>query len=124
MTVKQSNDNTLTVDGKTLSFDWKIREFLDLGDRIIVRFSILSFAEEDPDSGRNVFAYDRQGNELWRIQDAGVLAGSSKSSSVKVPQGFTGMEQKKDGRIYGWVVDWRYDLDPETGNVSNEEYHR
>jgi hypothetical protein len=124
MTVEQSGDSILLVDGKKVSFDWKIREFLDLGEKIIVRFSVLSFAEEDPESGRNVFAYDRQGNELWRIQDAGVLANSSTLPKVEVPQGFTEMQQKEGGRIYVWAVDWRYDLDPEAGKVSNEKYDR
>lgn len=124
MTVKQSGDNTLAVDESSLTFEWEIREFLDLGDKIIVRFAIDAFAEEDPDSGRNVFAYDRDGNELWRIQDAGVLASSSTLPKVEVPQGFTEMQQKEGGHIYVWAVDWRYDLDPEAGKVSNEEYHR
>ena len=122
MRVEQIGDREVRVDGKVIKFERQIDQILAMSDQIIVAFGVFEFPEDDPDAGRNVFAYDRSGKQLWRIEDAKVMRGGR--TVDKVSQGCTGLQLKEDGTIHAWVVDWRYDLDPETGEISNPKYFR
>ena len=105
-----------------VNFEKEIDKVIPLSDRVIVVFDVLAFPEEDPDAGRNVFAFDRSGKEIWRIEDAEVKV---KGRTVdKVSQGYTDIEHAEDGELFAWVLEWRYDLDPETGKISNPKYFR
>ena len=122
MEVEQIDDSTIFLNGKTLKFEWKIREVVPLSDRVLVRFSILSFPEQDPNAGRNIFAFDSDGNDLWRIEDAHVKVKGRTVSEVS--QGYTDIERTEDESLFAWVLEWRHDLDPETGKISNPKYFR
>ena len=59
--------NVLLLAGNKISFDQEIVETVTLKDRVIVLLEPGDFPEDDPEGGRNVFAYDATGNLLWRI---------------------------------------------------------
>ena len=99
-----------------------VSEILKLPDRVLVMVNNYGAPETDPDFGRNIFAYDLEGNALWRVEDARVMVGGR--TVDKVSQGYTGLRQGKDGTIYAWAMDWRHVLDPETGKISNPKYFR
>ena len=122
MKVEQLDDRSIRVDGKTIEFEWKISKILSLPDRILVMFGVLEFAETDPDAGRNIFAYDLEGNALWRVEDARVMVGGR--TVDKVSQGYTDLHRGDDGKIYAWVLDHRHVLDPETGKILEAAYMR
>lgn len=122
MKVEQLDDRRLRIGERVVQFDRDIDEVLALEDRVIVVFDVLSFAEDDPDVGRNVFAYDAGGNELWRVEDARVMVEGD--TVEKVSQGYTELSETQDGTIHAWAMDWRHDLDPETGKISNPKYFR
>ncbi|MEM9684774.1 MAG: hypothetical protein AAF942_15995 [Pseudomonadota bacterium] len=122
MKVEQLDDRKLRIGEKVIQFDYEIADVLTMSDRVIVLFDVLSFAEDDPDTGRNVFAYDANGNELWRIEDARVMVEGELLE--KVSHGYTELHRTQDKTLHAWVKDWRYDLNTETGEISNPKYVR
>ena len=122
MTVRQTDEKTIHIGDKSITFDVPVREFLELSDRVLVRVSNFTWPETDPDFGRNIFAYDLDGNALWRVEDARVMVGGRTVDEVS--QGYMAFQRGDDGKIYVWILDYRFDLDPETGKVSNEKYFR
>lgn len=98
---------------------YRIDQFVTLDDRVIIMFEFPDEMEDDPESGRNIFAYDETGKELWRIEDSGIV-GPGSEDETEVPWPYTGIGQEEDGRIIvGHPAGYDFDLDPETGKVSN-----
>ena len=123
MKVERIDDESVRINGEAHSFGMEILEILELRDRIIVLFENYEWPDEDPNLGRNIFAYDANGNELWRVQDAEVMIGG-RTTEQDVSSGYTDLQLKDDGKIYAWAMDWRHELDPETVKISNPEYFR
>ncbi len=122
MTVRQIDENTVRIGDKAVTFNMPIREFLELSDRVLIRVKSYGLPETDPDRARNIFAYDLEGNALWRVEDARVMVGGR--TVDKVSQGYTDLHRGDDGKIYAWVLDHRHVLDPETGKILEAEYMR
>ena len=122
MKVELLDGRTVQIDSDRITYEREIDVILPLSDRFLVLFDVFEFSESDPDAGRNLFAYDSTGKQLWRVQDAKM---KRRGRTVeKLSQGYTGLRQGKDGTIYAWVMDWRYELDPNTGKISNPKYFR
>jgi hypothetical protein len=68
--MKGLGTNSIKIRGQRLEFPSEIMETKKLKDRYLIRISSYELDENDPDRGRNVFAYDKSGNLLWRIQDS------------------------------------------------------
>ena len=113
---------TVEIGNRILKFDEKISQVLELEDKILILLNKYGHPENDPDYGRNVVAFDARGEELWRIEDSGVKVRGR--TMEKVSQGYTGLRETRDGTIHAWAMDWRHDLDPKTGKISNPKYVR
>ena len=122
MKVEQLNDNSIRIDNRTIKFPLRILQLLEQEDAILILLNNYGVAISDPNRGRNIIAYSRDGRKLWRVEDARYMVETNSGS--KVSQGYTGLQQKEDGTIYVWVMDWRYLLDPETGKISDAAYMR
>jgi hypothetical protein len=119
MKIIQVGERTLDINDRHVEFDFRIDEFLVLDDRVIILFKTSDFLENDPESGRNVFAFDETGKQLWRIQDSGFTA-PRLADDTEVPQPYTGMGPEDDGRIVVFQpIGCEFDLDPDTGKISN-----
>ena len=123
MKAEQLDDQRVRIDGKIFDFEMEIVDLLKLEDRVIILFENYEWPDEDPNLGRNVFAYGQNGEQLWRIEDAEVMIGGH-TVEHEVSTGYTVLQQKEDGTIHAWAMDWRHDLDPETGKISNPKYFR
>lgn len=122
MRVSKLDDRTLRVGDTTIRSNDAITQVLELDAKILVLFDNYDHPEDDPNFGRNIVAYDARGNELWRIEDARVMVPGR--TLDKVPQFYTGLRESQDGKVHAWVLDWRYDLNTETGAISNPKYFR
>lgn len=111
--------NSLVISGREVSFKEEVFESLQLPDRVIVLLNPADFADEDPFSGRNIVCLDEKGELLWRIEDAGVTR--STADGREIPDPFTGIELNDDGKTIevGIAAGVDFDLDPETGEISN-----
>ena len=120
MKVTQVGERALEINGRHVDYAQRINQFLALEDRVIVRFAPSEELEDDPEFGRNIFAFDETGNQLWRIQDSGFTIGSHRDDDSEVRAPYTGMGQKDDGRItVSQQIGCEFDLDPKTGKMSN-----
>ncbi len=121
--VSTSGKHTVVVNGRKLIFEQRVSEVLTVDDRVLVRLNSFDFPADDSDAGRNVFAYDENGELLWRIEDSGFAAGGPGGKPVK--QGYTGMGPDEDGRFRVFQpIGCLYDVDLETGKISNPELTR
>ncbi|MDP6805843.1 MAG: hypothetical protein QF902_11040 [Rhodospirillales bacterium] len=94
-----------------------------LEDRVIIRLLVGDFEIGDPLVGRNVLAFDKDGNMLWRIPTTGVMVRDPDGSEA--PEAYFNLRLNSDGETINIASpDLTYDLDPETGKLSGGRVHR
>ncbi len=112
-------DNRLTIDGNTVELEQPIEDMVERRDRVIVVLDDEEYAPGDPTGDRNVVAVDRNGTMLWRI----VPSMSPTPGEPGRTEPFIAVDIKnRDGEEKVVVYDGmgsRYDLDTETGKLSN-----
>lgn len=119
LSVKNSTQS-ISINGREIEFDVPVIDTIVLEDRVLVLLDSYYYSDNDPDAGRNVFAYDANGEFLWRIQDSGFTSVSNRDHVTEVPQGYTGIALENDGRItVNQPIGCEFDVDPETGEISN-----
>ncbi len=113
---------TLTINGRELTFEQEIYQSVELPDRVIVLLHPGDFAKDDPLKGCNIIALDEDGEMLWRIQDRGVTL--TTKDGKEISESYTGLGLAKDEKTvrvstpFGFL----YELDPETGQISNPKF--
>ena len=122
MKVERVGDETVQIGGNTIALGARITALLELSDKVLILVNNSAWSETDSNFGRNILAYDTDGRRLWRIEDGQVMVGGR--TVDKVSQGCTELSQSEDGTIHAWVLEWRHDLNPETGEISNAIYIR
>jgi len=101
-------------------FKFPIREVLEIQGRLIVRLDTLGRKDiNTEEKNRNIFCLNERGDILWQIQDPDTYPpGFPKSDSP-----FVGMRLTKDGKLRATSWDSHaYDVDIETGTLSNAEF--
>ena len=68
--------------------------------------------------GRNIVAYDSDGNMVWRVEDHGVRVQSER----KAPEAFFNIGLKDGNILQAVSLSYIFRLDPETGTLSNPRY--
>ncbi len=115
---------TLTINGQTVTFGQKVKQVIVLDDRVIIRLLVDDFAEGDPMVGRNILAFDAEGKMLWRVMDHGATL-EADDGNGRVPQAFLALWVDDDRKtIKAGIPAFIFDLDPETGELSNPELNR
>lgn len=109
MTQIQYEDNVLTIGGESVSLEYEITQVME-EDGVVL--AVLYPPEGEQHDGRNVIAFDADGNQLWRS---------------KCPEDATshlfGELYKEGDAIIGWS--WNsneYKIDLETGELENLGY--
>ena len=112
--IQASNSGkTLTVNGRTIEFEQRVDELVVLDDRVIIHLHVSDFSVGDPLVGRNILAFDASGEMLWRIPATGVIRGKS-------PEAFFDLWMGDDGKVRtGTANGFDWDVDPDTGKISN-----
>ncbi len=112
-------ENRLTIDGETVELEKPIRQIVEFDNRIIVLFNPDEYTGEEPGIDRNVVAVGRDSAMLWRIERSGSIASGGPGRTSP----FVALEIENRGGgevviVYD-VAGACYDLDPETGKLSN-----
>ena len=112
---------TLTINGRAIEFDQKVDEVVEFPDRVVIRLRVDDFAVVDPLVGRNILAFDRTGEMVWRIPANGLTRPSRYGGET--PGAYFGLWiDKKDGKLKtGIPSGWTFEIDPETGEPSKPE---
>ncbi|MDP6805844.1 MAG: hypothetical protein QF902_11045 [Rhodospirillales bacterium] len=110
---------TLTIDGRKLAFDQRVEAMVVLDHRVIIELDADDFELGDPLVGRNILAFDSNGEMLWRIPATGMMVRDD-DSSPEAPEAFFGLGLHSDGKtITIGTPDMIYEVDPETGKIFN-----
>ena len=134
ISVRKIDSCGICVNDRQHSFDQRIDEIIELGDKVIILLNTDYFDYGDPMVGRNVLCYGADGELLWRVADHGCVIHARHDDPVTqpdeegeryVPQSILGMDiEEGTGKIKIGLPDWHYTVDPETGELSDMEYNR
>ena len=112
-------ENRLTIDGETAELEKPIQDVKEQSGRVIVLFDDEEYAAGEPGRDRNLIAVDRNGALLWRIAPS--MSSTPSEPGRTAP--FVGVDiENRGGEEVVIVYDIMgacYDLDPETGKLSN-----
>ena len=117
MNYEKLDEKTLLIGGKEVKFGQSVKEILDLGDRLVVRLYVDDFEVGDMMVGRNILAYDEDGNELWRVEDHGLR----RESERRAPDAFFDIHVDDDGRLWGGTPGIYLGIDLETGKIIGDK---
>lgn len=110
---------TLILGDRRIPMTYPIDKILTLADRVIVLLDCDDMPYDDPLRGRNVFAFDKNGQMIWRIASSTAL--SVDDDDRYWPSPYSGIGFSENGRtihVYE-LAGVRHDLDPDTGEISN-----
>lgn len=115
---------TLRIDERSFDLKYPIEQAIAVKDRVIVRVDDFDAADDDPANGRNIFAVDSSGNEIWRISKPGSTDKTIDGRTLISP--WTSISRApSDGSIRaidGWG--FSYLLDPKTGKISDPIFRK
>lgn len=115
---------TLIVSGRRISMPYPIEQILPLPDKVIVLLNDEDMPSDDPLMGRNVAAFDKDGNMAWRIPLSTVTFIDDHDREWPCPYSYLAFAE--DGctiQVYE-TSGVRHDLDPATGELSNSLFTR
>ena len=104
-------------DGKRIELDKRVEESISLGDKAIVLFYVNDYEVGDMMVGRNIVAYDEDGNELWRVEDHGLR----RPAAPDVPDAFFDIHVDDDGRLWGGTPGIYLEIDLGTGKIIGDK---
>ena len=114
---------TLTIDGKDHEMEQPVRDAIELEDRVLIRLDNFSYPDGDRNEERNIIAVSKSGEMLWRIVRAPLRRGGERSRHMNPYIGMGYDEGDSTLRVAdGDGCD--YDLDTDTGEVSNALFTR
>jgi hypothetical protein len=107
-----------------LEFPQRISEAVQLSDRVVLLLDEEDFEEGDEMVGRNVLCIGETGDVLWRIVPASAKA-TEHDPEWAAPEPYDDVWQDPETeKLKVRVPDITFDLDPETGEISNLHYER
>ncbi|GEM_PF-2165319 len=113
MDVKQSSQNVLEFGGRSVQLDKPVVQYLIVDDKVIVLLNSDEYDKGDMLVGRNVLAYDLEGNQLWRVPDHGLR----RPANPKVPDAYFGIYLDEKGKLWGETPGVDIEIDPKTGKL-------
>jgi len=123
MKLRKTGPKSISVNGNKVEFDQRVDEVVELEDCVIVNLLIDDFPEDRSFDGRNVVCVGEDGKTRWKIEDSGVNVKVSFGPTIRV--GYYDLWRPEgDDTIKVGGIDWTYDLDPETGHISNPTHDR
>lgn len=132
--VEQPNPKTLIVNDREVEFSQRIREFISLPDRVVILLRTDGFEYGDKLVGRNLLAYDLEGEKLWRVEDHRMTLGARREDTVtrpdetgrrRVPQSISSIGlDKVNGTIVANIPHLELTIDPSNGKIIDWEQRR
>ena len=104
-------------DGNRIELDKRVESSINLGDKVIVLFYVNDYEVGDMMVGRNIVAYDKDGIELWRVEDHGLR----RPAAPDVPDAFFDIHVDDDGRLWGGTPGIYLEIDLGTGKIIGDK---
>ena len=98
-------------------FEQPVVEHVEDKGRVIVLFNSDFYEVGDMMVGRNIVAYDEDGNELWRVEDHGLR----RRSERQAPDAFFDIHVDDDGRLWGGTPGIYLEIDLGTGKIIGDK---
>ena len=112
-------DNRLTIDGSTVELEKPIKNLIERRDQVIVVFRYGAYEVDDSERDRNVIAVDHRGTMQWRIERS--MSSTPAEPGRTAP--FVGVDirqrNEEEALVAYDIMGSCYDLDSETGKLSN-----
>ena len=116
-------DKELCINGRSIRFDQRIAKWVEVDGKAVLLLNSDDFEKGDELVGRNIVAYDEQGEFVWRIEYHGYKV--TNRDGVDVPQAFFGLWiDKESGILKAGIPVAVFDVDPETGMFLKVELDR
>lgn len=123
MAAELVSPSRLKIGNKEIEFPQRVKKFVEFKGLTIVLLKVSDFEEGDELVGRNIVAYDGQGELVWRIEYHGFKVKNRKG--VEVPQAFFGLWIDKDGKtLRAGIPVAVFEVDPATGTFLKVELER
>ena len=100
-----------------IRFEQPVVEHVEGKGRVIVLFNSDFYEMGDMMVGRNIVAYDEDGNELWRVEDHGLR----RPAAPDVPDAFFDIHVDDDGRLWGGTPGIYLEIDLGTGKIIGDK---
>ncbi len=112
-------DNRLTIDGSTVELEKPIKNLIERRDQVIIVFRYGAYEVDDSERDRNVIAVDHRGTMQWRIERS--MSSTPAEPGRTAP--FVGVDirqrNEEEALVAYDIMGSCYDLDSETGKLSN-----
>ncbi len=116
-------DSTVTIDGHVVDLGLPIMEAVEVGSLIVISLNDYHLSPDDPFNGRNIVAFDKDGNEVWRIEAFWHTVEAR--DGRRVPASYTGIDLGEDGKLYAYQGHgYTCEIDLKTGKIVDAEYTR
>ena len=116
--------NTLSIDDRHVEFEAPIDKIIKVGGAVLVLLNYDFISKSDPNFERNVAAVDAEGTILWRIERrVGPTIGPNHTAILNPYVGM-GWDDKKEKIVVYDMGGLCFDLDVETGRISNPVFTR
>ena len=123
MTAQLIRPNRLKINETEVEFPQRVRKFVELNGLTIVLLKVGDFEEGDELVGRNIVAYDSNGELAWRIERHGFSVRNRKGDFV--PQAYFGLWIDEDGEtLRAGIPVADFKVDPSNGMLLEMEQSR
>lgn len=123
MTAKLISPKRISINGKEVEFPQRVKKFVETHGLTIVLLKVSDFETGDELVGRNILAYDPQGNLAWRVEDHGFTIRNREG--VYVPQAYFGLWIDKDSNaLCAGIPVADFEIDQSNGMLLKMEQSR
>lgn len=110
-------DRVIVIEGRAVSLPCKVSVALPFQNHVVVLLNTYELTDDDPGTARNVVALNREGQELWRIEETNHLYVGNDGKKHSWPWADFG--RREDGSGF-WIFSpagYEFGFDPMTGAV-------
>ncbi len=123
MSISVTEQNELRVNGEVVPLESDIYEYVSFDDRLVVLLNSDHYEDLDKRVGQNILCFDLKGNVLWRVESHEMEI--ENHDGILVPEAYFGLwYDKKQRQLRCGTIQYNFDLDPNTGQISNSEWTR
>lgn len=116
--------NSVTVAGETLVFEAPISDAIEVDGQLLVLLTIGTVPENHPMFERNVISVAGDGTLMWRIEPS--ARARKEIDGVRIHNEYVGIDlQENETKLVAYDMQGLcFEVDPETGNISNPVFTR
>ena len=114
---------SITIGSKPIELESAVYREVELDDRIVLLLDPDLYNDNDLRVGQNILCFDLKGELLWRVQSHGRRIPNA--AGQMVPEAYFGLWLEEGTmQLKCGAIQLNFDLDPDTGEISNMEWTR